>query len=108
MSAGRTAVAPFWEKRGSTAQDARRLLVISYHFPPDTTIGARRWEKLASAVTARGWGMDVITCAPSKALGTSLDSLPAGVRGFGVPDPTLPFERGEHLLWRAYRTVWPN
>ncbi|HEY2898057.1 MAG TPA: hypothetical protein VGJ12_13040, partial [Gemmatimonadaceae bacterium] len=100
--------APFWEKRGTSAHDARRLLLISYHFPPDTTIGARRWEKLALAVSERGWGLDVITCAPSRALGTSLDSLPSGVRVFGVPDPVLPFERVEHVLWRAYRTVWPN
>jgi hypothetical protein len=108
VSAGRPDFAPFWEKRGAPAQDARRLLVISYHFPPDITIGARRWEKLALAVTARGWGMDVITCAQGKAVGMALDSLPAGVRVFGVPDPALPFERVEHLLWRAYRTVWPN
>ena len=102
------ASAPFWEKRGTPAHEARRLLLISYHFPPDTTIGARRWEKLARAVSERGWGLDVITCAPSSAVGTSLDSLPAGVRVFGVPDPVLPFERVEHVLWRAYRMVWPN
>jgi hypothetical protein len=100
--------APFWEKRGSAGLDARRLLVISYHFPPDTTIGARRWEKLAHAVTERGWGMDVITCAPSKPIGVALDSLPAGVRVYGVPDPVLAAERVEHVLWRAYRTVWPK
>ena len=41
-------------------------------------------------------------------MGTALDSLPAGVRVFGVPDPVLPFEHVEHVLWRAYRTVWPN
>ncbi len=99
---------PFWEKRGSTAQETRRLLVISYHFPPDTTIGARRWEKLALAVTARGWGMDVITCAPSAPIGTLLDTLPAGVRAFGLPDAALVPELVEHVLWRMYRTVWPN
>ena len=100
--------APFWEKRGTPAHEARRLLLISYHFPPDTTIGARRWEKLARTVSERGWGLDVITCAPASAVDTSLDSLPAGVRVFGVPDPVFPFERVEHVLWRAYRTVWPN
>jgi hypothetical protein len=99
---------PFWEKRGSADLDAHRLLVISYHFPPDITIGARRWEKLAHAVTERGWGMDVITCAPSTPVGAALDSLPAGVRVFGVPDPVLAAERVEHVLWRAYRTLWPN
>ncbi|HEY7860739.1 MAG TPA: hypothetical protein VIB98_04805 [Gemmatimonadaceae bacterium] len=99
---------PFWEKPGSFAQDAHRLLVISYHFPPDTTIGARRWEKLADAVTHRGWGLDVITRSPTAALGDALDTLPAGTRVFGVPDPPLSAERLEHLLWRGYRKVWPN
>jgi hypothetical protein len=99
---------PFWEKRGSPEHDVHRLLVISYHFPPDTTIGARRWEKLAQAVTERGWGMDVITCAPTRKVGAALDSLPGGVRVFGVPDPVLPAERIEHVLWRAYRTLLPN
>lgn len=100
--------APFWEKAGTPAQDAHRLLVISYHFPPDTTIGARRWEKLASAVTERGWGLDVITCAPKSSVGSKLDSLPAGVRVYGVADPEMISERIEHVLWRVYRTVWPK
>ncbi|MEO7040237.1 MAG: hypothetical protein ABI446_13315 [Gemmatimonadaceae bacterium] len=100
--------APFWEKAGSPAQDAHRLLVISYHFPPDTTIGARRWEKLANAVTERGWGLDVITCAPTSPVGAKLDSLPAGVRVYGIADPELISERIEHVLWRIYRTVWPK
>ncbi len=104
----RAVPAPFFEKRGSPAQDARRLLVISYHFPPDTTIGARRWEKLAHSVAARGWGMDVITVEPSATVGPRLESLPAGVRVFGVPDPELASERLEHVLWRMYRTVWPK
>ena len=64
---------PFWEKKGSPNHDAHRLLVISYHFQPDITIGARRWEKLAHAVTERGWGLDVLTCEPSSTLGTALD-----------------------------------
>jgi glycosyltransferase involved in cell wall biosynthesis len=99
---------PFWEKKGSPNHDAHRLLVISYHFPPDITIGARRWEKLAHAVTQRGWGLDVLTCEPSSTLGTALESLPGGVRVFGVPDPVLTTERIEHVVWRAYRTIIPN
>jgi hypothetical protein len=99
---------PFWEKKGTPGQDAHRLLLISYHFPPDTTIGARRWEKLSHAVVARGWGLDVITCAPSAKVGNALDSLPGGVRVFGVADHVFVAERVEHVVWRAYRTVWPN
>jgi hypothetical protein len=104
----RAPLTPFWERRGSPNHDAHRLLLISYHFPPDTTIGARRWEKLAHAVTERGWGLDVITHAPDEEIGDALDSLPPGVRVFGVPDPTLGVERVEHMLWRVYRAVWPN
>lgn len=107
MSTPATAM-PFWEKRGSAAQDAHRLLLISYHFPPDITIGARRWEKLAHAVTARGWGMDVITCRPSAIDAKRLDSLPEGVRVFGIADPEFISERLEQVLWRIYRAVWPN
>jgi hypothetical protein len=99
---------PFWERRGSPAHDAHRLLLISYHFPPDTTIGARRWQKLAHAVTEHGWGLDVITRAPQKEIGGALDSLPAGVRVFGVPAVVVPVERLEHLLWRAYRIIRPK
>ncbi|MBA2685748.1 MAG: hypothetical protein H0U66_14785 [Gemmatimonadaceae bacterium] len=99
---------PFWEKQGTAAQSARRLVLVSYHFPPDTTIGARRWEKLAHSVTERGWGLDVITCRPSAIDAKRLDSLPAGVRVYGIADPELVSERVEHVLWRMYRTVWPN
>ncbi|MEP7086690.1 MAG: hypothetical protein ABI884_05095 [Gemmatimonadota bacterium] len=99
---------PFWEKHGTVAQSARRLVLVSYHFPPDTTIGARRWEKLAHSVTERGWGLDVITCRPSAIDAKRLDSLPAGVRVYGIADAELVSERVEHVLWRMYRTVWPN
>jgi glycosyltransferase involved in cell wall biosynthesis len=103
-----TRPAPFWEKEGTPNQRAHRLLLVSFHFPPDNTIGARRWEKLSTAVTERGWGLDVITRAPTSKVGTALDSLSAGVRVFGAPDPALVAERIEHVLWRAYRAVIPN
>jgi glycosyltransferase involved in cell wall biosynthesis len=98
----------FWESRGSPNHDAHRLLVISYHFPPDTTIGSRRWQQLAHAVTERGWGLDVVTRAPEGELEGALDSLPGGVRVYGVSDPLLAAERMEHVIWRAYRKIWPN
>src|SRR5919107_409414 len=41
-------------------------------------------------------------------LGARRDHVRADARVYGVPDPALPFEHLEHLLWRAYRTVWPN
>src|SRR2546422_7800891 len=37
-----------------------RLLLISYHFPPDPAVGALRWQKLARYAAERGWGLDVM------------------------------------------------
>ncbi|HEX6533143.1 MAG TPA: hypothetical protein VF041_01015 [Gemmatimonadaceae bacterium] len=84
-----------------------RLLLLSYHFPPDTTVGARRWEKLATFVCERGWGLDVITRDEPQGDRSRLEALPAGVRVFTVPPVVFPVERLEHLAWRAYRTLLP-
>jgi glycosyltransferase involved in cell wall biosynthesis len=87
------------------------MLLISYVFPPDATVGSRRWSKLAHFVVARGWGLDVITRLPPEdnAAGrAALDGLPAGVRVFGVPDAPLPFGRLERGAWRLYRRLRPH
>jgi glycosyltransferase involved in cell wall biosynthesis len=97
---------PFFERPGTPAQARRRVLLLSYHFPPDTAIGARRWEKLAHFVAARGWGLDVITCAPPAGYDVAkLDALPGGVRVYGVPDVPLLIERVEDRVWRVYRRL---
>lgn len=45
----------------------RRLLVISYHFPPDGAIGGQRWAGLAKYLARIGWEVHVITAsAPGK------------------------------------------
>lgn len=44
----------------------RRLLVLSYHFPPDTAIGGRRWAGFTKYLAARGWRSWVI--APGASL----------------------------------------
>jgi glycosyltransferase involved in cell wall biosynthesis len=45
----------------------RRLLVISYHFPPDGTIGGQRWAGLTKYLARTGWEVHVITAsAPGK------------------------------------------
>ncbi|MBX6330716.1 MAG: hypothetical protein IRY91_02590 [Gemmatimonadaceae bacterium] len=97
---------PFFERAGTPEQARRRVLLLSYHFPPDTAIGARRWEKLAHFVAARGWGLDVITCAPPEGYDAAkLDALPGGVRVYGVPDAPLLIERVEDRVWRVYRRL---
>jgi len=97
---------PIFERPGRAEQCRRRILLVSYHFPPDPTIGARRWEKLAPFVAERGWGLDVITCAPPTGSDLHrLEALPHGVRVFSVPTVALPIERLEYLAWRVYRAV---
>jgi hypothetical protein len=98
---------PIFERPGRPEQSSRRILLVTYHFPPDPTVGARRWEKLAPFVAERGWGLDVITCAPPTGSDLQrLEALPHGVRVFGVPTVALPIERLEYLAWRLYRALY--
>ena len=43
----------------------RRLLVITYHFPPDGTIGGQRWAGLSKYLARLGWEVHVITASPA-------------------------------------------
>lgn len=42
----------------------RRLVVISYHYPPDGSIGGMRWAGLTKYLARLGWSSWVITGAP--------------------------------------------
>src|SRR6266571_3575747 len=42
----------------------RRLLVISYHFPPDGSVGGLRWAGIAKYLARLGWDVCVLTAAP--------------------------------------------
>lgn len=98
---------PLFEHPGAT-RNSRRLLLISYHFPPDTTIGARRWEKLSHFVSERGWGLDVITCAEADADISRLELLPEDTRVYALPPQSMhAAEWLEHQVWRVYRTIRP-
>jgi hypothetical protein len=44
--------------------DVLRLLVITYHFPPDGAIGGQRWDGLSKYLARMGWEVHVITAAP--------------------------------------------
>ena len=50
--------------------DRRRLLLITYSFPPDQAIGALRWQKLAGFAAERGWGLDVVALDPAQLTST--------------------------------------
>ena len=77
----------------------RRMLLVSYSFPPDSSIGALRWEKLVAYGASRGWSTDVLTMDPSDASmpdHSRVATLPEGTRVFGVPlrpHPYLTLER---------------
>ena len=96
---------PFFESgQHAAGAEVRRLLLISYCFPPDRSVGALRWEKLIPYFVHAGWGVDVVTLDPAdmqrvqvaNANGVDearLRSLPPGVRVFGVPHPLLRRQR---------------
>ncbi len=43
--------------------DARRLLVISYYFPPDGCVGGLRWAGIAKYLARLGWQVSVLTAS---------------------------------------------
>lgn len=47
---------------------ARRVLVVSYHFPPDGSVGGLRWGGLTKYLARRGWEVHVVTAAEQKLL----------------------------------------
>lgn len=49
----------------SVQQPRRRLLVITYHFPPDGAVGGLRWSGISKNLVSRGWEVDVVTAATS-------------------------------------------
>jgi glycosyltransferase involved in cell wall biosynthesis len=52
----------------------RRLLVISYYFPPDGTIGGQRWAGLSKYLARAGWEVHVVTASAPNG-----STLPPGV-----------------------------
>ena len=41
----------------------RRLLIITYHFPPDGAIGGQRWSGLSNYLSRLGWEIHVLTAS---------------------------------------------
>jgi hypothetical protein len=63
------------------------MLLISHCFPPDSSVGALRWEMMLRSAAERGWSADVILGDPAQAEmrdDSRLRQLPAGTRLFGV------------------------
>ncbi|HEY6223520.1 MAG TPA: glycosyltransferase [Gemmatimonadales bacterium] len=84
----------------------RRLLLVSYHFPPDPAVGGTRWQKLARYAAERGWGLDVVTLDPSDLAQRDverLEDLPGGVRVYGVGAARLRIETAADRAWSVFR-----
>ncbi len=96
---------PFFTSESMSERPARRMLLLSYHFPPGQAVGALRWQKMARIAVERGWTLDVVTVDPSSLPSSALDGLrelPPGLRLYGVPQPKLVRERLEQWAWRVY------
>ncbi len=102
---------PVFETEGTEQQDKKRLLLVSFHFPPDSAIGARRWEKVAKYAAQRGWGLDVITKSENitPAIRERLiKALPSGVRIYHVPFGELAVQRWEQSALELVRKFRVN
>ena len=51
--------------------DSRRLLVISYYFGPDGSVGGLRWAGITKYLARLGWQASVITATPAVRKGAS-------------------------------------
>jgi glycosyltransferase involved in cell wall biosynthesis len=53
--------------RSTARARSRRLLVISYHFPPDGAVGGLRWAGLSKYLARVGWEVHIVTAAKGPA-----------------------------------------
>ena len=99
-------IVPFYRAGRENGSDARRpMLLVSYCFPPDRTVGALRWQKLTRFAVERGWQLDVLTLQPAAGVVESdsgLADLPVGTRVFGIPHRRSFVERLENVASGLY------
>lgn len=86
----------------------RRVLLVSYHFPPSEAAGALRWQRLAPLAARSGWQLDALTLAPGLADRVDWErvgELPptTNIHGVTLPEPLVG--RLELAAWRAWRTL---
>lgn len=87
---------------------ARRLFLISYHFPPSEEAGALRWQRLAPIAVERGWSVEAFTLAPGvprRIDWERVNELPPTVRIHGVVEPVPYLARAERGLYQAWRVL---
>ena len=105
-SPGDAGVRPVYET--AAMPDRPRLLLVSYHFPPNPSVGGLRWQKMARIAYARGWALDVIMADP-RALPSRdegrLDDLPPGVALYAVAERPSRLDAIVDGLWARWRHI---
>lgn len=82
----------------------RHMIVASYYFPPDHSIGARRWDQLCRFAANAGWTVDVIACAP-RGTPAAVQVHSENVVVHYVPQPRI--RRSEFEAWLFARMRGP-
>lgn len=93
---------------GPGVKSGDRVLLVAYHFPPDGSAGALRWEKMLEVLLEEGFQADVLTLDPDQLASpdfTRLAGLPPSVRVFGIRDAALAVEGPWRVRARAIRSV---
>ena len=104
---------PFYQSpnQDETARLPHRLLLVSYHFPPSTSVGGMRWLQMSRYLAQQGWGLDVIAGDFNKLRARdegALRSLPPNVRIFSATEPESPLATVERTLVGLLRRVIPR
>lgn len=111
--------APDTEDRGGSSDDdggtlpssRGRLLLICFHFPPDSVIGSLRWQKFAKIAVDRGWELDVVMrdeASIEMPDASRLRDLPPGIRRIEVPIRPLGHQRLEQQAAKLLRRFIPR
>ena len=78
---------------------SRRLLVVSFHFPPDPAIGGLRWAGLTRYLASDGWSSWVVTAAPPPAVPTAGVSVASHPRAATLNDAYRRWRAGRAAGW---------
>jgi glycosyltransferase involved in cell wall biosynthesis len=102
---------PYFATPIAGTQAERRILLLSYHFPPSSAAGSLRWQKFAGLFAEQGWGLDVVALDPAQLKGPEPEryrDLPPGLRAYGVPQHKILIERAVERTWDRIRALRPR